>query len=626
MKPSYARPAAAFILLLAGVFALTLALNVLTARYESGSSITDLGDGVYPVACYERVGGTDDYRIKLLCVGPSPDVSFVSFAPVPTDVLFNDVHLSFNTSGSVNHQMGLATIPGELLDDAAGAGSPVEVVFESPDPAASPAVALCRTGTAELLLNTFNVSMPMTYGVLATIALFGLILYFSKRDRMILMFSAYAFCLFVWSFSYCSQATFGWDAQLSRVAGTTAYYFAVVLGMAVCFVCCASVLPRRLKRLGSWPAVLGLCVAYTAVAWLMPAAAAEAVRFALYIVAAAALVVACGRLEHRPWVVLCGLAITQGLRLAASVVIALGISQAFEFALLRQLRALTLPYLMGCMVYVGTDFARRFRLTETLSDQLGILNKELDQKVADRTQELVEQQQKRQMFMTSIFHDLRTPLFVMRGCVDRMKDRETSGRPDETLRVLDDRLAFTSQLAEDLFSIAKLEDHALVMDTEPVNVGNLLEKVVRGSSVSAENYGVSVALTCGAPCSTWGDEMWLFRAFQNLLDNAIRYSRPAGGSVSIETALDEGSVAVTVSDNGVGIAADELNRIFDRYHRIVAHASTSSGLGLSIASQVIAQHGGTIEVESAIGVGTTFTVRLPLWSTEPEPSGNPRNC
>ena len=171
-----------------------------------------------------------------------------------------------------------------------------------------------------------------------------------------------------------------------------------------------------------------------------------------------------------------------------------------------------------------------------------------------------------------------------------------------------------TEIIDELFAAVKLEDGALLMDTEPVPLAALLEEVVSSCSVEAQGRGIAISFSGASKAVAWGDEVWLGRAFQNLVGNAVNFSKP-GGIVEVTLADDGGRATVAVTDHGMGIAPEEIDKVFERYYRTAKERTSrrSSGLGLSIAQGVIQRHGGTIGVSSELGKGTTFTVTLPIW-------------
>jgi signal transduction histidine kinase len=153
-----------------------------------------------------------------------------------------------------------------------------------------------------------------------------------------------------------------------------------------------------------------------------------------------------------------------------------------------------------------------------------------------------------------------------------------------------------------------------------VSPGALLEEVIGELQPIAATQGVTLHLLNETDLVVPGDEGLLSRVFYNLIENGINYT-PTGGSVTIAVTRREQWAVITVTDTGIGIAAADLPHIFERFYRVEASRSRhcgGAGLGLSIVSALVRQHHGKIEVESAPGQGSTFTVLLPLHNSPGE--------
>lgn len=175
-----------------------------------------------------------------------------------------------------------------------------------------------------------------------------------------------------------------------------------------------------------------------------------------------------------------------------------------------------------------------------------------------------------------------------------------------------ERLDFTQHLVEDLFLMAKLEDNKVILETERVPLGELLDKVIKACLLVSEKKEVLLEYKKYNDCVTWGDEYRLEQAFQNIIVNAIYYTKPKG-NVYIDLKSIKNMAYVTITDTGVGISEEDLDKIFDRYYRVSGtEKHQSTGLGLSIAQEILKQHQGSIAVKSELGKGTVFTVQLPV--------------
>jgi signal transduction histidine kinase len=179
-----------------------------------------------------------------------------------------------------------------------------------------------------------------------------------------------------------------------------------------------------------------------------------------------------------------------------------------------------------------------------------------------------------------------------------------------------------SRLIDDLFTMARIEETTLPLETATIHVNEIAADVVDGiRSVAWEQQRVSVeSLVSPDLPPVTADRTRLRQILGNLLYNALRHT-PEGGLIVVGAERDDEMLAITVSDTGVGISADELERVFDRFYQVERegrHAS-GSGLGLSIVKQLVEAQGGTISAESIAGQGTTFRFTLPL-ATVGQPS------
>ncbi|MBZ0288432.1 MAG: HAMP domain-containing histidine kinase, partial [Anaerolineae bacterium] len=183
------------------------------------------------------------------------------------------------------------------------------------------------------------------------------------------------------------------------------------------------------------------------------------------------------------------------------------------------------------------------------------------------------------------------------------------------------------QLIQDLLTISRLDTFPDLVFQE-VDINRILSPLQAQFQdvVAQQHLTFTLDLTPGLP-PVWGSEPDLQRALVNLVENALHYT-PANGSVSVRTFEQVGQIVVEVSDTGIGISEDDLPRIFEHFYRSTQARNVDTrgtGLGLAIVRKIINRHHGTIDVESKIGAGTTFCVRLPAAPNAPdEQSSNSR--
>jgi two-component system OmpR family sensor kinase/two-component system sensor histidine kinase BaeS len=226
---------------------------------------------------------------------------------------------------------------------------------------------------------------------------------------------------------------------------------------------------------------------------------------------------------------------------------------------------------------------------------------------------LEAQDRQRRDLMADVAHELRTPLTVIQGRLEGLLDG-VYPRDDSGLNAVLEQTRMLARLVEDLRTLAHSESGTLALEREPTDLGILLHDVAGSFAAEAAAAGVSVRVDSAPDLPLVDvDPLRIRQVVANLVSNALRHSA-GGGAVSVEARADAGRVEVRVSDDGAGIAAEDLPRIFDRFYK--GRASRGSGLGLTIARNLVLAHGGEIRAESRVGEGTSITVTLP-----PESSG-----
>lgn len=246
------------------------------------------------------------------------------------------------------------------------------------------------------------------------------------------------------------------------------------------------------------------------------------------------------------------------------------------------------------------------RLAGTLNNMLERLH------VAYRSMEEAEAAQRR--FVADASHELRTPLTTIRGNVElleKMGDADPETRA-EALADIAGEVGRMSRLVADLLALARA-DASLKLKKEIVDLVPLLSEIARrGSLLSVETTFLAGDFSLLKDIKVVGDTDYLKQLLLILVDNAINYT-PPGGEVRLEAQIKEAFVGISVIDNGVGIAEQDLPHIFKRFYRAdKARSGGGTGLGLAIARWIAEEHGGTIQVQSRENEGSTFTVCLPL--------------
>ncbi|MFJ8962233.1 sensor histidine kinase [Lentzea sp. NPDC102401] len=218
----------------------------------------------------------------------------------------------------------------------------------------------------------------------------------------------------------------------------------------------------------------------------------------------------------------------------------------------------------------------------------------------------------RKAMVSDVAHELRTPLSNIRGWLEAAEDGVSDLDPALITLLLKEALVL-QHVVDDLQDLAVADAGSLRLTLERVNVASALEQVQAAHDVRATQAGVTLTASADASLTVPADALRLRQVLDNLVANALRYV-PTGGSVAVEAAAENGGVVFRVTDTGSGISEDDLPHVFDRFWRADksrSRATGGSGLGLAIVRKLVEAHGGTVDVTSTTGVGTTFRVRLP---------------
>ncbi len=231
-------------------------------------------------------------------------------------------------------------------------------------------------------------------------------------------------------------------------------------------------------------------------------------------------------------------------------------------------------------------------------------------------------------FVSTVSHELRTPMTSIKGYADLML-MGAAGEIDQSqaryLRVIKNNADRLHMLVNDLLDISRIETNKTVLDTRPVDIGQIVEQVVEGHlhgriQHTQKEIHVSVNIPPDLPL-VQADPARVTQILTNLLDNAFNYTQE-GGSIQISARPIGIFMKISITDTGIGISEKNLKKIFDRFFRSEADAVQTvpgTGLGLAIVSNLVEMHGGALDVESELGKGSTFSFTLPLIA----PTGDP---
>jgi signal transduction histidine kinase len=230
--------------------------------------------------------------------------------------------------------------------------------------------------------------------------------------------------------------------------------------------------------------------------------------------------------------------------------------------------------------------------------------------------QLAEMEDERRMFVGAIAHDLRTPLFSLRGYLEGLERgvADTEEKRARYLLVAQQKASELEHLIAQLFDFTRMELLDQSPQLEPLDLGGLLGGVAQGTLPLREANRIALTVDMPAtPVTVMGEEALLRRVFENLLDNALRHT-PEGGSITISCRWLGDAVRIVVADTGPGIPPDDLPRLFDplfRGERSRNRRTGGAGLGLAIARRIVRAHGGEITAGNQPEGGAAFTITLP---------------
>ncbi|CRK55279.1 sensor histidine kinase [Alloactinosynnema sp. L-07] len=254
------------------------------------------------------------------------------------------------------------------------------------------------------------------------------------------------------------------------------------------------------------------------------------------------------------------------------------------------------------------------RVPVTSTDEIGRLSASFNS-MADQVE---KQDQLRRMFTADVAHELRTPLAILRSQLEAVQDGISKPTP-QVITSLHDETVRLSRLVADLETLAAADAATFTLDRRPTSLTALLRELTGALADEFAEAGLALGTDLDE-VTVDGDPVRLRQIATNLLTNARKFV-PPGGTVTV-TVRDHGDTAcLEVSDTGPGIAPEELPRVFDRFYRSPTARAGGSGIGLAVVAELAAAHGGSADVDSEPGRGTTFRVRLPTTSPAADTRG-----
>ena len=238
--------------------------------------------------------------------------------------------------------------------------------------------------------------------------------------------------------------------------------------------------------------------------------------------------------------------------------------------------------------------------------------------IAEDQTELLALERARQEFLTNVSHELRTPLASIKLMLETVNDSGDEEARKIFLPQVMGQVDRLTTLVQRLLEQARVESGELVLQMAEIDLEEVARPIVQSFVPQASGKSVNIELRSVRPAIVEADEQRLSQVFVNLIDNALRFT-PAGGSVTVTLDVEDGHALVCVTDTGMGIPYKDLPFVFERFYvadRSRTRGVSGAGLGLSIVKQIVEAHHGSVSVESTLGSGTTFIVRIPMLALE----------
>ena len=259
------------------------------------------------------------------------------------------------------------------------------------------------------------------------------------------------------------------------------------------------------------------------------------------------------------------------------------------------------------------EVARRFatgnfseRIVKKSDDELG----DLCDSVNYMANELSSAETMKNEFISSVSHELRTPLTAIKGWSETLSGIDDKEMFRKGLRVISSETERLSQMVEELLDFSRIQDGRLTLQMDTIDILAELGETILIYQERARILGITLNYYEPEMLPfVYGDRNRLKQVFINVVDNAIKYS-DKGDTVSVEAYEQQGDICITVSDTGIGISAEDLPKIKTKFFK-ANHTRRGSGIGLAVADEIITMHGGSLTLDSQLGVGTTVMITLP---------------
>ena len=245
------------------------------------------------------------------------------------------------------------------------------------------------------------------------------------------------------------------------------------------------------------------------------------------------------------------------------------------------------------------------------NDELGSLAKTIE----ELSSELTYMKKERNEFLASVAHELLTPLTYMKGYAKVAKrDSLSKEEREEYLQIIEDETDSVTELVQDLFDLAQLEQHQFIIKKQKIPLQPFLERMIEKTKPALAKKQIKIKFHCADNPDVCMDERRMEQVMLNLLHNAYQHSYEQS-VITVQASQNGNTFSISVQDEGEGIPQEDIPHIFDRFYRVDksrTRATGGKGIGLAVVKEIVELHSGSIQVKSEFGVGTTFIIKLPI--------------
>ena len=273
-------------------------------------------------------------------------------------------------------------------------------------------------------------------------------------------------------------------------------------------------------------------------------------------------------------------------------------------------------------IALGQDLTDQKKSEEKIKKQnieLNDLNKNLEEKVQDKTKEIKHLLNQKDEFITQLSHDLKTPLTPLMVLLPMLKEKTKTQKDKEAFEVVIRNVFFMKDLVKKTIDLAKLNSDKIKFSLESLNITEEINIVIKNNQILFKQNHIKIVNEIKNPIKVRADKLRLAEILNNLITNAIKYTPHNGGKIIIDAVEQEKMVTISIKDTGIGMNPEQQKQIFDEFFKVddSRHNLDSSGLGLTITKKLVEKHGGQIWVKSkGKGKGSTFSFTLPMVKLE----------